>query len=222
MWTKPNKMAMIFWVHAFLRTQGAWKLRKNMKSDVLKGRGGDADLPFLMILILIRTGALIWECTEPSAHWCRDTYLCVRLISRGYICQSDFPILEFLSQGCIKLIGRHEQLGKGKEIDWSSKSKVVKWLLRKWQPPYFASPPVAERRDTSISCWLACLLCVFTKSLGGFRISRRLPSRSLMWGWSKKSPGVKKHPEIEHFPSGVGVDKMVKKSFSRSKDGEIS
>ena len=116
------KMAMIFWAHAFLRRQGAWKLRKNMKSDVLKGEGGDADLPFLMILILIRTGALIWECTEPSAHWCRDTYLCVRLISRGYICQSNFPIWDFLSRGCIKLIGRHEQLGKGKEIDWSSKS----------------------------------------------------------------------------------------------------
>ena len=43
-----------------------------------------------------------------------------------------------------------------------------------------------------------------------------------MWGWSKKSPGVKKHSEIEHFPSGVGVDKMVKKSLPRSKDGEIS
>ena len=42
------------------------------------------------------------------------TYLCVRLISRGYICQSDFPILEFLSRGFIILIGRHEQLGKGK------------------------------------------------------------------------------------------------------------
>ena len=35
-----------------------------------------------------------------------------------------------------------------------------------------------------------------------------------MWGWSKKSPGVKKHPEIEHFPSGVGVDKMIKKVHS--------
>ena len=54
------------------------------------------------------------------------TYWCVRLISRGYICQSDFPILEFLLRDCTELIGRHEQLGKGKENDWSSKSKVAK------------------------------------------------------------------------------------------------
>ena len=198
--------------------RGSWG--KTWKAMSWKGKGGDADLPFLMILILIRTGALIWECTEPSAHWCRDTYLCVRLISRGYICQSDFPIWDFLSRGCIKLIGRHEQLGKGKEIDWSLKSKVVKWLLRKWQPPYFASPPLAERRDTSISCGLACLLCVFTKSLGGFRISRRLPSRSLMWGWSKKSPGVKKTwDRALSLWCGCRQDDK-KSSFSRSKDGE--
>ena len=141
------------------------------------------------------------------------TYLCVRLISRGYICQSDFPILEFSSRGCIKLIGRHEQLGKGKENDWSSKSKVAKLSSGCWESDSLPVLPLLPwlRGVTLVFHAGLHVYCVCSPNLWvGFGSPGGCPP-DLWCGDGVRSHLVwKKHPEIEHFPSGVGVDKTVK------------
>ena len=133
------------------------------------------------------------------------TYLCVRLISRGYICQSDFPILEFSSRGCIKLIGRHEQLGKGKENDWSSKSKVAKLSSGCWESDSLPVLPLLP--------WLRGVTLVFHAGLHVYCVC----SPNLWVGFG--SPACR--PPDLWCGDGVRSHLVWKNTLRSSKDGEI-